>query len=52
LSPAWDGRHTDVKGKKAEQGATTRRALLDAACALFGERGYKPRFPGASHQRR
>jgi AcrR family transcriptional regulator len=31
---------TDVKGKKATQGAATRQALLDAACALFGERGY------------
>jgi AcrR family transcriptional regulator len=31
---------TDVKGKKAKQGAATRQALLDAACALFGERGY------------
>jgi AcrR family transcriptional regulator len=31
---------TDVKGKKAMQGAATRQALLDAACALFGERGY------------
>ncbi len=31
---------TDVKGKKAKQGAVTRQALLDAACALFGERGY------------
>jgi AcrR family transcriptional regulator len=31
---------TDVKGKKAQQGAATRQALLNAACALFGERGY------------
>jgi AcrR family transcriptional regulator len=31
---------TDVKGKKAKQGAATRQALLDAARALFGERGY------------
>jgi AcrR family transcriptional regulator len=31
---------TDVKSKKASQGAATRQALLDAACALFGERGY------------
>jgi AcrR family transcriptional regulator len=31
---------TDVKGKKAQQGAATRQALLDAACALFGECGY------------
>ncbi len=31
---------TDVKGKKAEQGAATRRALIDAARTLFGEKGY------------
>jgi AcrR family transcriptional regulator len=31
---------TDVKSKKARQGAETREALLDAACLLFGERGY------------
>ena len=31
---------TDVKGKKAKQGEATRQALLDAACALFGDRGY------------
>jgi AcrR family transcriptional regulator len=31
---------TDVKSKKAKQGAATRQALLDAACALFGEHGY------------
>jgi AcrR family transcriptional regulator len=31
---------TDVKGKKAKQGAATRQALLDAACKLFGEHGY------------
>jgi AcrR family transcriptional regulator len=31
---------TDVKSKKAKQGAVTRHALLDAACTLFGERGY------------
>jgi AcrR family transcriptional regulator len=30
----------DVNGKKARQGAATRQALLDAACVLFGERGY------------
>lgn len=30
----------DVKSKKAKQGEATRQALLDAACALFGERGY------------
>jgi AcrR family transcriptional regulator len=31
---------TDVKSKKARQGAATRHALLDAACELFGKRGY------------
>jgi AcrR family transcriptional regulator len=31
---------TDVKSKKAKQGAATRHALLDAACTLFGEHGY------------
>jgi AcrR family transcriptional regulator len=31
---------TDVKSKKAKQGAATRQALLDAARTLFGEHGY------------
>jgi AcrR family transcriptional regulator len=31
---------TDVKSTKAEQGAATRRALIDAARTLFGEHGY------------
>jgi AcrR family transcriptional regulator len=31
---------TDVKNKKAKQGAATRRALIDAARTLFGEKGY------------
>jgi AcrR family transcriptional regulator len=31
---------TDVKSKKAQQGEATRQALLEAARALFGERGY------------
>ena len=31
---------TDVKSKKAKQGAVTRQALLQAARTLFGERGY------------
>jgi AcrR family transcriptional regulator len=30
----------NVKSRKVQQGEMTRRALLDAACALFGERGY------------
>lgn len=31
---------TDVKDKKAKQGEATRRALIEAARALFGEYGY------------
>jgi AcrR family transcriptional regulator len=31
---------TNVKSKKVQQGEMTRQALLDAACALFGEHGY------------
>jgi AcrR family transcriptional regulator len=31
---------TDVKSKKVQQGEATRRALLQAARTLFGERGY------------
>jgi AcrR family transcriptional regulator len=31
---------TDVKSKKVQQGEMTRQALLQAARALFGERGY------------
>ncbi|MGA9313286.1 MAG: TetR/AcrR family transcriptional regulator [Solirubrobacteraceae bacterium] len=30
----------NVKSKKVQQGEATRQALLDAACALFGEHGY------------
>lgn len=38
--PIMHTKSTDVKSKKAQQGEATRRALIDAAQKLFGEKGY------------